>query len=121
MIRGWILLSSLVLSVLFKLWPDYSPALITFPFSEKTLNTQSWVYYFMEHIIAIAVAGVILINDHTPRWLLVLFFILMVVDLLHFILFYRDEGIGFNLIKVIIFGLPLLYLELKTLWRHLSG
>lgn len=113
MIRGWILFATLVFSVLFKLWPDYSGT-VTFLFSRETLNMQSWVYYMMEHVISSLVAACLLIKDNTPRWILYLFFALMVADLLHFFLFYRDTGIGFNLVKVIIFGSALSWTQLKS-------
>lgn len=120
MIRGWILFSSLTLSVLFKAWPDYGSKIHAFLFSKETLNTQSWIYYIMEHLIAIMVAGCLLISDNTPSWLLKLFFSIMLADMIHFLLFYRDEGIGFNLAKVIVFGLPLAYLEITDQWKHLN-
>lgn len=116
MIRGWILFSTLTLSVLFKLWPDYGGN-VHFAFSDKTLNTQSWIYFVMEHLIAVGVAACILIHDNTPRALFWLFFAIMCMDLVYYILFFRDEGIGFNLLKVAVFGFPLLYLELKGLWE----
>lgn len=120
MIRGWILFSTLTLGVIFKMWPDYGKDQIPFPFSSKTLNTQSWIYFSMEHLIAMAYAICFLIRDNTPRWLLWLFFAIMCLDLLHYILFFRDETVGFNLVKVILFGVPLLYLEIKNQWSNLK-
>lgn len=117
MIRAWILLSTLTFSVLFKLWPDYGGN-ISFPFSSKSLNTQSWIYFVMEHIIAIGVASCLLIEDNTPKGLFWLFFVVMCMDFIHYVMFFRDEGIGFNVLKVIIFGMPLLYLELRGLWTR---
>lgn len=120
MVRAWILLSSLTLSVIFKLWPDYGDKIRTFPFSAETLNTQSWVYYLMEHVIAIAVALCLVIKDATPKFMLVLFACIMGADLLHYLLFYRDTGIGFNLVKVVVYLLPLLALELTKLWKRFN-
>lgn len=117
MIRGWILFSTLTLSVIFKLWPDYGTKNHHFMFSDETLNTQSLVYYAMEHIIAIGVAACLLIRDSTPRWLLWLFFAIMGMDFVHFLFFYRDLGVGFNAVKVFIFGIPLIYIEA---WRLLK-
>ena len=117
MVRAWILFSTLTLSVIFKLWPDYGGN-VTFPFSTKSLNTQSWIYFVMEHIIAIGVASCLLIQDQTPKAFFVLFFVIMCLDLVHFVLFFRDDGMGFSLFKVILFGLPLLYFEIKGLWAH---
>ena len=118
MVRGWILLSCLALSVLFKLFDRIGKSdwpVVTFPFSRETLNIESWVYYVMEHVISIGVAACLLIRDSTPNWLLWLFFWIMVADAVHYVLFYRDTGIGFNLIKVVIFGLPLIWTQLKYL------
>lgn len=112
MTRAWIILSTLVLGVVFKLWKDYQ-GVMSFPFSETKLPTQSWIYYLMEHVNAIAIAGVILIHDNTPRWLLWIYFYILILDCVHFVLFFRDEGIGFNLAKVIIFGGPLTWVALK--------
>ena len=117
MIRGWIIFSTLVMSVLFRLFPDEIRP-IGFPFSDVKLPGQSWVYFTMEHIIAIAIASCLLINDNTPRWLLWLFFIILCVDLIHYWLFYRDPGIGFNLAKVLAFGIPLGYVEIKNVWTR---
>ena len=112
MIRGWILFSTLVLSVIFKLWPDWSPANVGFIFSDKKLNTQSWTYYSMEGLISISVAACLLIQDNTPRWLIQLFVLITIIDLVHYLLFFRDEGPGFNLVKVVIFGSALTWKQL---------
>lgn len=116
MVRGWIIFSSLVLSVLFRFWLPTATKTVGFPFSEEAISIQSWVYFTMEHIISVGIAACLLIHDNTPRWLLWLFFIILCIDLIHYWLFYRDPGIGFNLAKVTAFGLPLLYLELRRLW-----
>lgn len=121
MIRGWLLLFSLVLSVVFKLWPDFGFRIHTFLYSDETLNTQSLWYYRMEHWTAIIGAGCLLIHDNTPRFIIWIFFTIICIDLMHFELFYRDKGIGFNLIKVIILGIPLLYLEIRNQWKLLKN
>ena len=120
MVRGWIILSTFVFGVFFRLWKDYQGT-VGFPFSETKLPSQSWVYFTMEHVSAIAIACCVLIEDSTPRWLIKWFILLLIIDLVHYLLFFRDEGIGFNLIKVIVFGLPLLYLEIKRIWIHYSN
>lgn len=120
MIRGWILLSTLALGVIFKMWPDYGSAQVRFAFSERTLNTQSWVYFSMEHLIAIAYASCFLIKDRTPELLLGLFVVIMCFDMLHYLLFFRDDTVGFNLIKLILFGIPLLCFEIRHLWINLK-
>jgi len=115
MIRGWVIFSTLTLGVLFKLWKDEAHGMVGFAFSDKTLNTQSWIYFTMEHVSAIALGFCVLIKDETPRWLIQLFILILIIDLFHYILFFRDEGIGFNLIKVIVFGLPLAWIQSKQL------
>ena len=117
MVRGWIILSTLVFGVLFKLWKDYQ-GMATFPFSDTTLPMQSWIYFTMEHISAICIALCLLIVDYTPRWILWLYFCILVLDLFHYVLFFRDPGIGFNALKVTIFGIPLLWIQLKQLWSQ---
>lgn len=124
MIRGWIIFSSLVLSVLFRLFHKYGKNLfpdwsdMSFLFSDKLLNRESWVYFLMEHIIAVLISGCLLIKDSTPRSLLWLYFAILLIDGLHFVLFFRDEGIGFNLAKVIIYGVPLTWKQLKQLKKQ---
>lgn len=114
MIRAWIILSSLVLGVLFKLWRDDYPQKFRFIFTDATLPIQWGVYFLMEHLIAISIAACLVIKDNTPNFLLWLYFTIIVVDALYFVAFYRDEGIGFNLIKVVIYGLALFYFQMKA-------
>lgn len=117
MIRAWIILSCLVLSTLFKFFDKYGKeelaGLMTrrmgFIIDTRTLNIESWTYYAMEHLIAIAIAGVILIRDNTPRALIWVYFWILIADFIHYLLFYRDEGIGFNLAKVLVFGACFIY------------
>lgn len=116
MVRAWIIFSSLVLGVVFRLW-NYDPkSVVSFPLSERTLDVHSWVYFFMEHIIYLGLALCIIIRDNTPMWFLWLFFGILVLDLFHFVLFFRDEGPGWNIIKCSIYGVPLIYVEIKRLW-----
>ena len=120
MVRGWLLFSSLVISTLFRLWRDDFPQKVGFLFSDMQLSIQWYVYFIIEHVIAISYATCIRIRDNTPNWLLNLFLGIIIADFLYFVLFYRDEGIGFNLVKVIAFGVPLAYLEIKDQWKHLK-
>jgi hypothetical protein len=115
MVRGWLIFSTLVLGVMFKLWKDYQ-GVATFPFSDKTLPMQSWIYFFMEHINAMCIGACLIIADDTPKWLLWLYFYILAMDLFHYMMFFRDEGIGFNLAKTILFGLPLTWIQLKRLY-----
>lgn len=118
MVRGWIIFSCLILGVVFRVYQFDKTHTISFPFSERTLDRHSWVYFFMEHIIYLGLALCIIIQDSTPKFLLWLFFAILVLDLFHYVLFFRDEGPGWNLIKVIIYGIPLLFIELKRLWHQ---
>lgn len=124
MVRGWILFSSLVLGVIFRLWDYDKTHIVQFAFSERTLDIHSWVYFFMEHTIALAFVLCIInpkwLRDTTPDLLLWWFFVILILDFVHYILFFRDEGAGFNLTKSILFGTPLLYLEFKNLWTLLK-
>jgi hypothetical protein len=116
MVRGWILFSCLALSVIFRLYRPYTGE-VKFPFSDRILNTETWVYYTMEHLIAIGVAACLFIRDSTPKQLIWLYFAILCLDFLHYLLFFRDETPGFNIFKVVLFGLPLLWIQLKHLWN----
>lgn len=127
--RAWVILSTLVFSVLFKLFHKHGVSFlndgkdwtaVNFPFSNSVLNLESWVYFLMQHINEAAIAFILLFQDRTSKFLLWLYFAILIMDGLHFVLFLRDEGIGFNVFKVIIFGTPLLYLEFKNLWTLLK-
>lgn len=124
--RGWFLLSTLVFSAMFRWFDKHGKAELNgdkdwtpvgFKFHERVLNLESYVYFTMEHLNAVIIAILLLFKDSTPTWLLRLFVAIMILDWLHFTLFFRDEGIGFNLAKVILFGVPLLFEEL---WRQLK-
>ena len=94
---------------------DWTP--VHFSFSDRVLNLESYVYFTMEHLIAVLVALLLPFKDSTPKWIFILFVAIMVADWLHFALFFRDEGIGFNLAKVVVFGIPVLITEI---WRQLK-
>ena len=115
MTRGWILFATLVLSVIFRLWNSTATGEAGFIFSQRRIPVQTWVYFTMEHIIAIGVALCIIIHDNTPRWIFLLFIGILVLDLIHYLAVYRDEGIGFNLVKVLLFAIPFLWTQLKPL------
>lgn len=109
-------MSTLTLSTIFKLFVIYGKEdwpIVHFAFSEKTLNLESWVYFTMEHINAIGIGCCLVINDNTPRWLLLSYIWILIADLVHYLLFFRDDGIGFNLFKVVIYGGCILYNEYK--------
>lgn len=121
MLRAWLIFSSLVFGVMFKFFTDKGPFFDFFLFSEAQITKQLWIYFSMEHIIALQVASCLLIRDNTPRFFFVLFLVILALDLFHYILFFRDESPGWNLAKACIFGFPLLYVELKRLWTLLTS
>lgn len=121
--RAWAILTTLVFSVLFRLFDkhgkvelnggkDWSP--VSFPFSDKILNLESHVYFSLEHTISMLVAFTLCFKDSTPRWLFVVYFGIQAADFLHYWLFFRDEGIGFNLAKVLIYGSALVYASTRN-------
>jgi hypothetical protein len=118
MVRAWLIFSSLILGVLFKIFTENGPLYDFFLFSDKKITSQLWIYFTMEHIIALQIASCVLIHDNTPRFFFWLFFFILILDLLHYILFFRDEGPGWNVIKACIFGAPLAYVEIKNLWTR---
>lgn len=120
MVRAWIIFGTLVLGVLFKWWPDYGDGMIGFKFSATELNKQSWIYFTMEHLNAIAIGVCLLIKDKTPIYLFITFVGILIIDMAHYILFFRDEGVGFNLIKVVIFGAALFWEEIKLLFIRIK-
>lgn len=113
MIRGWIIFGTLVISTSFKAFRHMIAGSVGFLFHEEILNRQSWVYYGTEHLNFIGIAIAVLIKDQTPRSLLILYLVIEVLDLIHFILFYRDDGLGFNLFKVLLYGIPLTWMQVK--------
>lgn len=113
MIRAWIIFSTLTFSVLFKFYRPVGK--VGFPFSQWELNTDTYVYFILQHLSEIAIAGVLLIKDDTPRFLLWLYFGILIVDMIHYLLFYRDEGMGFNFVKVLVYGVAILYF---SLWKQ---
>ena len=124
LIRGWILLSCLALGALFRLNRPFTGNGQTFLFNERVLDRESHVYYSMEHVIAIAFAFCIInpnwLRDNTPKWVLWVFIGILTLDYLHYYLFFRDEGAGWNLIKMTIFGFCVLYVQLNRQWTHLK-
>lgn len=113
MIRGWLLFCGLVLSVLFRLWRDNLSSEMGFPFSQMRIPAQWYFYFLLEHLDKIAVAICLSIHDTTPEYLIRVYQFIILADLLYFLLFYRDEGVGFNLFKVTIYGGVLIWTQLK--------
>lgn len=126
--RAWIIFSTLIFSTLFQVFRKHGEAFfnsgedwapVHFLFSERILDRESWIYFLMQHLNEALIAFILLFKDNTPKFLLWLYFAILVADGTHFVLFFRDEGIGFNLIKVVTYGLALLYFQLKDQWTQL--
>lgn len=120
--RAWVIFSTLVFSTLFKLFNAHGKAVLNggedwapvhFLLSSEVLNRESWVYFIMQHINEALIAFILIFKDDTPKFLLWLYFGILVADGLHFVALYRDEGIGFNTLKVATYGLALLYFQFK--------
>jgi hypothetical protein len=124
MIRAWILLSCLVISTLFRAFSEETEEYFhffygkPFLFSGHLMDKHSYTYFFMELVIAMAYVGSSLIQDSTPRAFIWLFLGILFLDLLHFMLWFRDPGPGWNLIKTLMFGIPLLFVECRRIWSQ---
>ena len=88
---------------------------VGFTFSSYVITKESWIYYTMEHINAIGIAACLLIIDDTPRWIIWVYFAILCLDMVHYLLFFRDNGPGFNLAKVVLFAIPFTWIQLKQL------
>lgn len=112
MLRSWILFTILVLGVAFKLWnPDKEPW-ATFPFSNESIRRDAYIYYIFEGVNWILAAIAFLIPGKKYFFTLTLFLVLQCLDLVHFLLFFRDEvnsKLYWNIVKVIVFGVSMLY------------
>lgn len=123
MSRLLLLLGYLILSVLYQFFPNYAQAQICdyknpengwgFPFSDMTLSPEMWVYAFCQHIGEIILSGVILYSWNAYRVALWTFFLLHVADTLDFCLTYSNPWFNgpptFNHIKVLLFGLSIIF------------
>lgn len=126
MVRAWIIFFCLTISVVFRVFSEETKEYFQFfngkpfLFSDRLLDKHSYTYFFMELMIAIGYASCMLIQDQTPKFFLWLFLGIMIFDLLHFILWMRDPGPGWNIIKCAMFGVPLLAYEIKTRWTRFN-
>ena len=128
MTRAWILLSCLVISTLFRAFSEETEEYFhffngkPFLFSDRLLDKHSYTYFFMELVIGMAYALCIRnpkwLRDTTSAFILNLFIVITVLYWLHFLLWMRDEGPGFNIVKTLLFGLPLLYEECRKIWTR---
>jgi hypothetical protein len=124
MVRAWLLLFTLTIGVTFnfifvpaRLSPNDPPPkveTVKFPYSQYELSEHTFWYFIIRYINVIVLACCLLIKDNTPRWLFALFVFICVLDLIHFRLFYRSEGSGYNILKVLLFGIPTAWMQLKS-------
>ena len=124
MVRAWIIFFCLTISVVFRLYSEETKEYFhffngkPFPFSDRLLDKHSYTYFFMELLIMIGVVSCLLIRDDTPRFFFWLILGIAVFDLLHFVLWMRDPGPGWNIIKCAMFGVPLIAYEIRMRWDH---
>lgn len=126
-VRAWLLFFTLVIGVVFNLIPvkeRKSPNdevvivdPVTFPFSDYTLSKHTFWYFVIEHANLIIIAACFFIPDNTPKWLFILFFGICILDLIHFRLFYRSDGSGYNILKALLFAIPMIWTQVKFLRR----
>jgi hypothetical protein len=109
MTRPLLLLSSLIFSVLFLLFPDDKT--VGYPFSDMVVTQEFYAYYLFEHLVLVVLALVIWELEPKYKALSLLFVIIQVVDTVDYILFYGDRWfnlvVTWNQIKVVIFGLAI--------------
>ena len=126
MFRAWMIFSCLTLGVLFRVFSEKTEEYFhifngkPFLFSDRLLDKHSYTYFFMELVSAIGIGSCLLVQDNTPKYFIRLFMVILVLDLLHYILWMRDEGPGWNIIKCTMFAIPLFYVELPRLWIRLK-
>lgn len=126
MIKAWILLSTLSIGVIFNLIlvperknPNDPPPQIEtvkFPYSDYELSRHTFWYFILRYVNVAAIAACACFVDRTPKWLLILFVFICIVDLIHFRLFYRSEGSGYNLMKILSYGIPTTWMQIRF-WR----
>lgn len=127
MIKAWVFLSTLAIGVVFNLiWvparkspndPPPQVETVKFPYSEYELSKHSFWYYILRYLNVAAIAACACFTDRTPKPLLVLFVVICIIDLIHFRLFYRSEGSGYNLMKILLYGIPTAWTQLRHLRR----
>lgn len=89
-----------------------------FLFSDMKLTPELWMYYFFEHLTVCILAVVILLSSEKYRTVLWLFVAIECIDLIDYCLTYGepwfDSKITWNVVKVYLFGVPLLYETWKS-------
>ena len=126
MIRVWALFFVLAFSVAFLIHrPD---GFVIMPYSKEfpKIPADVFWYHMHEHFISIIIALVMLSffrwpaeREYYPAF--AVFFVIQIVDVILFRLFYRNWGIEFvpwNVVKVTVFGLVTLSLQIRTTWKQ---
>jgi len=115
-----LLFFTFVLGLLFLLLPTTGP-MDFFLFSNAKLTFQTHVYFICEKLVLIIMAWVIAAEEQQYRKTLQVFFWLLVVDLLDYLLTYGSIWfylwsfpISMNVAKVVIFGLVISKVWIKT-------
>lgn len=108
MIRIVILFMSLILSVVYLLFPNTGE--VHFPFIDMVITVQMWVWMFAEHVAAgsILIAVYVLITEKKYRLCAWTFFAIHVVDTIDFALTYSEpwgtnKVVTFNTMKCVVF------------------
>lgn len=125
MLRVWGLFFVLAFSVAFLIHrPD---GFVYMPYSKEfpKIPADVFWYHMHEHFISIMLALVMLSFFRWPAEkelypAYALYFVIMIVDMVLFRLFYRNwpiEFVPYNWVKVLLFGVETLYLQIAT-WKR---
>jgi hypothetical protein len=115
MIRLLFMFSVMLLGIVFLVVPD-APPQDFFPFADMKVTPEWYVYYLIESLIIIIFAGYLVVESKDFKTVAVVFLILQTIELIDFVLTYnmawfeyRGYPITYNVIKVLVFILVLIY------------
>lgn len=104
--------------------PDFTEQLDFFPLYEMKLNPATHIYFICEKLTMIVLAYVIYNEATKYRGAIHIFFLLLCADLVDYLLCYgavwgyvNGFPISFNVIKCLIFGLTILYVWTRGLFK----
>ena len=108
-----LLMSCLVFSPLFLFIPVTEPRDF-YPFSEQMVSMDTWFYFLFEHLIALILSVVILIESQTYRTAIKVFVFIQVIDTVDYFLCYGEPWfdnvpLSWNIVKVALFGISIIY------------
>lgn len=111
MSKLFLLWLTLIFSILFLFYQPTGE--VGFPFDDMKLSAQNYIYFLFEKLIVLILAFVIMTDAKEYRFALRIFWCIAVIDLFDYILFYANPWFDFpltwNVIKVAIFGVSILY------------